>query len=115
MELTTLLQAIAPADRRAEELAQRRWDSIAKPLGSLGRLEAAVVRIAGMRGTPQVSIRRRALVIMCADNGVVAEGVTQTGQEVTAVVTESMATGRTSVCRMAALAAWPPTWGTAPG
>ena len=41
MELTTLLQTIAPADRRAKELAQRRWDSIAKPLGSLGRLEAA--------------------------------------------------------------------------
>ena len=104
MELTTLLQAIAPADRRAEELAQRRWDSIAKPLGSLGRLEAAVVRIAGMRGTPQVSIRRRALVIMCADNGVVAEGVTQTGQEVTAAVTENFTRGATSVCAMARVA-----------
>lgn len=39
---------------------------------------------------------------MCADNGVVEEGVTQTGQEVTAIVAENMTTGDTSVCRMAA-------------
>ena len=38
---------------------------------------------------------------MCADNGVVCEGVTQTGQEVTAVVTENFAKGATSVCAMA--------------
>ena len=38
---------------------------------------------------------------MCADNGVVAQGVTQTGQEVTAIVAENMSTGDTSVCAMA--------------
>ena len=41
---------------------------------------------------------------MCADNGVVEEGVTQTGQEVTALVTENMSTGDTSVCRMSHVA-----------
>lgn len=38
---------------------------------------------------------------MCADNGIVEEGVTQTGQEVTAVVSCNMADGISSVCRMA--------------
>ena len=104
MELNTLLQAITPADKDAGQLARRRWDSIAKPLGSLGRLEEAVVRMAGMRGSPDVSIRRRALVILCADNGVVAEGVTQTGQVVTAAVTENFTRGATSVCAMARVA-----------
>ena len=51
-----------------------------------------------------VDISKRAVVAMCADNGVVAEGVTQTGQEVTAVVTENMSRGDTSVCCMARLA-----------
>ena len=37
---------------------------------------------------------------MCADNGVVAEGVTQTGQEVTAIVAENFLTGDTSACVM---------------
>ncbi len=37
---------------------------------------------------------------MCADNGVVEEGVTQTGQEVTAIVAENFLKGATSVCAM---------------
>lgn len=78
-----------------------RWDSIAKPLGSLGALEEAVIRIAGMTGSADVDISKRAVVVMCADNGVVAQGVTQTGQEVTAIVAENMSTGDTSVCAMA--------------
>ena len=96
--------AIVPADRAAMDAAWQRWDSIAKPLRSLGLLEEAVVRIAGMTGTPAVKLGKRAVIAMCADNGVVAQGVTQTGQEVTAIVTENMSTGDTSVCRMAAAA-----------
>ena len=102
--LEETLAAIVPADRAAMDAAWQRWDSIAKPLRSLGLLEEAVVRIAGMTGTPAVKLGKRAVIAMCADNGVVAQGVTQTGQEVTAIVTENMSTGDTSVCRMAAAA-----------
>lgn len=41
---------------------------------------------------------------MCADNGIVAEGVTQTGQDVTAAVAKNMAARRSCVCLMAACA-----------
>lgn len=102
--LEETLAAIVPADRAAMDAAWQRWDSIAKPLRSLGLLEEAVVRIAGMAGAPAVKLGKRAVIAMCADNGVVAQGVTQTGQEVTAIVTENMSTGDTSVCRMAAAA-----------
>ena len=102
--LEETLAAIVPADQAAMDAAWQRWDSIAKPLRSLGLLEEAVVRIAGMTGAPAVKLGRRAVIAMCADNGVVAQGVTQTGQEVTAIVTENMSTGDTSVCRMAAAA-----------
>ena len=42
-----------------------------------------------MTGTSAISLEKKALVVMCADNGVVEEGVTQTGQEVTAIVSEN--------------------------
>ena len=37
---------------------------------------------------------------MAADNGVVAEGVTQTGQEVTKTVTENMTKHNATICIM---------------
>ena len=104
MQLSELTAMISPADERAKLTAKMRWDSIAKPLGGLGLLEEAVIRIAGMTGSADVDLGRRAVIAMCADNGVVAQGVTQTGQEVTAIVTENMSSGCTSVCRMAKVA-----------
>lgn len=102
--LSDVLAQIQPADRDAMAQAKYRWDSIAHPLNSLGQLEESVIRMAGMTGSPDVDVTRRAVIVMCADNGVVAEGVTQTGQEVTAIVTENMSSGDTSVCRMAKVA-----------
>ena len=47
-----------------------------------------------------VELKNRALIAMCADNGVVEEGVTQTGQEVTAIVAENFLEGATSAAIM---------------
>ena len=88
-------------DQAAREAAQRQWDSIAKPLGSLGALEKLVMDIAALTGDPAVDISQRAVVVCCADNGVVREGVTQTGQEVTARMAAEMVKMGSSVCRMA--------------
>ena len=89
---------------QAMERAQRKWDSIAKPLDGLGIFEDITVRLAGIYGTEDFDIDKRCVLVMCADNGVVCEGVTQTGQEVTRAVSENIAAGRASVCRMAGLA-----------
>ena len=74
-----LNSAIPDADINAAALAKRRWDSIAKPLGSLGKLEEMVIKTAALTGSANVDISRRCVAMFCADNGVVAEGVTQTG------------------------------------
>lgn len=103
MSLTTLEEVIAhitPADHKAMAVARARWDTVAKPLGSLGLLEEAVVRSAGAMGTPDVNWERKAVAVFCADNGLVAEGVTQTGQESTSAVAAAMARGEACVCRM---------------
>ena len=119
MSLQSYLSAITHADRQAMEDALAKWNAVGKPLGSLGELETMVIRMAGMFGTKDFSIDRKAVAIFCGDNGVVAEGVTQTGQEVTAVVAGNMARRRSSVCKMARVAgaeifpvdvAWPSPW-----
>ena len=95
------LKKIQPLDSKAQNESQIRWNRIAKPLYSLGKLETAVTQIAGITRTSHASIDKKALVILCADNGVVEEGVTQTGQEVTAIVAQNFMTGRTSAKLMA--------------
>lgn len=102
--LEELKAKIEPADETSMEAARKRWMSVAKPLFSLGKLEDAVILMAGMKRTSDYSLKKRALVIMCADNGVVAEGVTQTGQEVTAVVADNFTKKAASVAIMSDVA-----------
>lgn len=89
MTLEQIIAGIAPADNIEMKKASMRWDSIAKPLHSLGLLEEQIIKIAGMIRSHDVRLDKKALIVMCADNGVVEEGVTQTGQEVTAMVAEN--------------------------
>lgn len=77
--------------------SKERWDSIAKPLGSFGALEDAVQKIAAVQGTADADISSRTAVIMCGDHGVVAEGVTQCGVEVTAECAKAIAEGRSNI------------------
>lgn len=89
MNLQETLQKIEPLNRETMRMSQEHWNSIAHPLHSLGKLEDMVVQIAGITGNPNVCVEKRVLIPMCADNGVVEEGVTQTGQEITALVAEN--------------------------
>ena len=99
--LKKLVSEISLPDGDSMKEASERWNRIAKPLHSLGKLEDILIRIAGIQKTPDIEIEKRALAVFCADNGVVREGVSQTGQEVTATVSENFLSGRTSSCRMA--------------
>ena len=91
-------------DEAARNRAQQKWDNVAKPLNSLGRMEKLICRIAAVQGTENVRLLPRCALIFCADHGVVAEGVTQSGQEVTALVAQSIADGSANVNLMAAAA-----------
>ena len=100
MTLEETMQKIRPVDVAAMAAAKQHWDGLGKPLGSLGRLEKALIQIAGIQRTGDVHIDRKALVIMCADNGVVEDGVTQCGQEVTATVAENFLDEKSCVAIM---------------
>ncbi len=88
---------IKKTDTSVIKKAKKNWDSIAKPLGSLGRLEELVIQMAGIFGDENVRIDKRCALIACADNGVVAEGVTQADSVVTASVAREIAEGKSNI------------------
>ncbi len=83
-QLETLVQSIAPLDTAAEQQALMRQRELTKPPGSLGRLEALAVQLAGISGNAQLTTTRKAVVVMAADHGVTVEGVSAYPAEVTA-------------------------------
>ena len=91
------ISLIRPSDSAARAEAHERWSAVAKPLGSLGLLESMIEKIAAIQGSADVDISKRAAVVMCADNGVVAEGVTQSESEITAVCAKSIAEGDSNI------------------
>ena len=110
MDLSRTIERIIPPDEAAAAACRKHWNSLGKPLYGLGEFEEMLVRIAGIQRTAKVDIRKKALVVFCADNGVVAEGVSQTGQEVTAIVAENFLDGRSCaaiMCRRAGAELFP--------
>ncbi len=94
-------RTIRPIDKKAGEKVRRRWDSLAKPLDSLGKFEELTARMGAILEDTDFNWKRRAVLVMCADNGVVAEGISQCGQEVTLAVCKSMGQKKSSVGKMA--------------
>lgn len=77
------LRDLGPLDADAMAAATAHLDSLTKPPGSLGRLEALAVQLAGVTGEPKPAFRRRAIVVAAADHGVVAQGVSAYPSDVT--------------------------------
>lgn len=93
--------SICPPDETAYKMVVDHWDHVAKPIDGLGTFEKVIARIGAISGTEKIHISKRAVIIMCADNGIVEEGISQSGQEVTAIVTEKMGDSQSSVGKMA--------------
>lgn len=92
--------SISAPDEGAMRAARDRWNSIAKPVGSLGALEAAIVKIAGLTGSPTIDLDKRCVVVLCSDNGVVEQGVSQSGGDVTVLIARNAARGISSINKM---------------
>ncbi len=100
-ELRALLGAIAPPDAAAMAAARARQAALAKPPGSLGKLEDISVRLAGITGRVVNTLERKRVVVLCADNGVVAEGISSAPRSVTAAQAVNMTKRLTGMSAMA--------------
>jgi len=105
MELDVLkktIKGIKPLDKEAMVAAEERQMSLAKPPGSLGKLEEISVKIAGITGQVKNDVQKQAIVIMSADNGVCEEGVASAPQTVTRAQTINFTRRLTGVGSLAA-------------
>lgn len=88
---------INAVDEGARRETQRILDNKTKPRGSLGRLEALAAHLAAIRGTSEVPPLEKAVVVMAADHGVAASGVSAYPQEVSAQMLLNFAGGGAAV------------------
>ena len=102
MELKAYLDSIQPLDEAAMAKARERQAQLAKPPGSLGRMEDLSVQLAGITGKVHNRIEKKHLLVFAADNGVVAEGVSSAPQSVTLMQTINLTrakTGASTLCK----------------
>lgn len=100
-ELISLLSSIEPADQKIQSKITDRWDSLSKPIQGLGEFETIIAKIGAAKKSADIAIAKPVVVVMCADNGVVEEGISQSPMDVTATVAERLAKGLSNVTLMA--------------
>lgn len=100
-ELDALVRVVAPLDRSAMTAAEEYQARLAKPPGSLGRLEEISIQLAGITGRVHNALNKKQLLVFAADNGVVAEGVSSAPQSVTKQQTINLMRGKTGAAVLA--------------
>ena len=100
-ELDALVREVLPLDRSAMTAAEEYQARLAKPPGSLGRLEEISIQLAGITGRVHNALNKKQLLVFAADNGVVAEGVSCAPQSVTKQQTINLMRGKTGAAVLA--------------
>ena len=101
MDLQDYISAVSPLDDAAMDAARQRQAQLAKPPGSLGRLEDLSFQLAGITGQVYNRIEKKHLLVFAADNGVVAEGVSSAPQSVTLMQTVNLTRHKTGASVLA--------------
>ena len=102
MNWNEVIVCVCPLDESAMTAARVRQAQLAKPPGSLGRLEELSIQLAGITGSVHNKIEKKHLLVFAADNGVVSEGVSSAPQSVTHRQTVNLTrakTGASTLCK----------------
>ncbi|MEG1449038.1 MAG: nicotinate-nucleotide--dimethylbenzimidazole phosphoribosyltransferase [Oscillospiraceae bacterium] len=97
MTLYEALKKIKPSDKNEIKKAKIRFNSIAKPIDSMGKLEDIIIKCSGIMGSNNINFEKKCVVVMCADNGIIEENVSQSGNDVTTIVAKNIAMGNGNV------------------
>lgn len=101
-ELLNGTYAWIPMDQELYQKIRAGWDSVAKPLDSMGVFEDLLSGIGAIQGRIHPGLAKSRILVMCADNGIVEEGISQSDQSITAICAGNIAAGVSSVGIMAA-------------
>lgn len=96
-----IVKSVPSLDKEAMEKVRERQAQLAKPPGSLGRLEDLSVQLAGITGKVHNTLDKKHLLIFAADNGVVTEGVSSAPQSVTLQQTVNLTRAKTGASVLA--------------
>jgi nicotinate-nucleotide--dimethylbenzimidazole phosphoribosyltransferase len=89
--------SIAPAHAEAIGLARAHQATLTKPKESLGRLEELAIWYAGVRGVFPPEPVEAEVLVFAADHGVVEEGVSAYGSQVTAAMVATVMAGGAAI------------------
>ena len=95
---------IPPFDHNSANAARDRQNNLIKPIGSLGRLEEISIQIAGIQGKVTPSVDKKAVIVMAADHGVCAEGISAYPSDVTHQMVVSLLKGKAAINAIAGYA-----------
>ena len=101
--LAEMAATIEPVSETWRETASNRLDTLTKPLGSLGRLEALAAQFVAIRREEWQTPIRKGVYIFAADHGITAEGVSAYPSEVTRQMVLNFAAGGAAVNLLARL------------
>jgi nicotinate-nucleotide--dimethylbenzimidazole phosphoribosyltransferase len=102
--IESTIKEITAQDASAREQAKKRLDQLTMPHWALGRLMDLSLDLAGMTGSMNPALKRRAVVTMAADHGVAASGVSLYPQEVTAQMVLNFVHGGAGINALAGVA-----------
>jgi nicotinate-nucleotide--dimethylbenzimidazole phosphoribosyltransferase len=96
--IASLAEAMVDPDKEARRAGLARWDSLAKPVGALGRLETIGGWVCATQGVcPPRPITDIRVVVFAGDHGVASSGVSAYPASVTASMVRQMVAGAAAV------------------
>ncbi|OGJ89258.1 MAG: nicotinate-nucleotide--dimethylbenzimidazole phosphoribosyltransferase [Candidatus Raymondbacteria bacterium RifOxyA12_full_50_37] len=95
------IENISEPNQAAIALAKKRSQELLTPLRALGELLTIAEKVAGITGTLNADLSRKAIAVMAGDHGVTAEGVSAYPSDITGLMVQSFVKGMAAINSLA--------------
>lgn len=99
IRLDNILKKIKPVDEALIQMGQDYCDTLAKPLGALGKMETIYSKLYAIFNR-EINLEKKVVIVYVADNGIVEENISSNPQSTTYTVGENLLIGKTGLCNI---------------